>query len=197
MKRMIVAAFIFSALYSCLSNVAAGETVINIDQSPYLVRVGASVTALEDSENVTETPIWALKIGDTSLAEINALKYSQYFGPFALDATLWVRPVENPSVWKMVAYRRPKTREEIELFVGQLRAAEESSNFSHTDLKAFYSEAIVASLPAPLNGLSPEETTKIEFVISYFSGGVTVFINIGEDEASALSLLRAVFNQKK
>lgn len=96
-------------------------------------------------------------------------------GPFALNATLWVRPPAKVSLWKKVTFKRPASIDELAEFV---RSKE-----------GFYSESYEPALPAPFDRLSEEDLAKIDFVISYAGGGTKVYLlGISPEETKAFFL---------
>lgn len=144
-----------------------------------LVEVGSSYTTEDGGKTM---PIFAVMIGDTARAEHLANVWSQYFGPYALDATLWVHPADEPAdVWKRATYHRPQNIYEAQVFYED----REAWKFEETDKAHMI-------LPPYARALTPAELLKVDFIITYFDGGTKVYVKSWTSPEDAKALFEAI-----
>lgn len=158
-----------------ITRAAFGETAA---QSVSLVEIGNSFTTEDGGKNV---PIFAVMLGNTKKAEMLAYNWSQHFGPWSLDAALYVRPADKPAgTWKKAAYHRPKNADEAKKWFDRK--------------EDFYEEAYgdIALLPEPFRGLPAEELAKVEFITAYFDGSTKVYVKSWTSPEDAKALFEAI-----
>lgn len=177
---ILVAAIAFSVI---VVNSAFGAETVS------LVEVGSSYTTEGGGKTM---PLFAVMIGNTGRAERLANIWSKFFGPYSLNATLWVHPADEPAdVWKRVIYHRPRNIYEAQVFYEN----HEVWKFEQTDKAHMILPGFVRALP-------PAELAKVEFVITYFSdeggsasggdGGTKVYIKSWTPPADAKALFEAI-----
>ncbi len=137
----------------------------------YLVQSGASYSG------GIITPIWAINSGNTLTAEKLAFARSQRFGPYGLDATMWVRDAQRGGSWKEVTY----------VFPGRDYNIEDEALILALPAK-FRSEKYVENLPRPLSALPAGDIDMIDFVIVYNVGGAKVYLKTETTTDGALQI---------
>lgn len=140
-----------------------------------LVEVGTSYTTGGDGKT---TPIYAVMIGNTLKAEEVALALSRHFGPYAVNATIWVHRVDQPAdTWTRIIFHRPRNIYETQVFFDDQGAWE----FEETDKASVI-------LPSFARALTPAELLKVDFIVTYFDGGTKVYLKseVTTEEAKKL-----------
>lgn len=143
------------------------------------IRIGTSFIS-QNGKSRTE-PIYAIMIGDTKKAEELSLNQAQYFGPWSLDAALYVHPANKPAgTWKKAVYHRPKNVDETKKWLD--------------NKESFYEEAYgdVALIPEPFRGLPKGELAKISSIVAYLDGTTKVYLVDSVTAKSAKALLAAM-----
>jgi hypothetical protein len=120
-------------------------------------------------------PIWAVMIGDTGPAERAAHKYN-VFGPYSLNATVWVRNGDAPT-WVRTTYQRPRTADEVADWL------ENAEAFSYRE------EGGTELLPVSFGKLSGELLRTVEFIVQYddTSAKAYLFPGTSREEAEAMA----------
>ena len=121
--------------------------------------------------NGTRVPIWAVMLGDTTGAERTARRYSG-FGPYSLDASVWVRNADGPS-WVRTTYNRPQTADEAAVWY------ENAEAFSDRE------EGGTELLSAPFRKLSGDLIRKVEFIVRYDDESVKAYLVPGTSKEDA------------
>lgn len=106
--------------------------------------------------------LYAIRVGDTSKAEFLDGKYSQFFGPFSLNAKLYVKTQSGE--WKEAIYRRPANNQEVEEFF--------------KDSTKFYFERMIKENEVPY---AVDNLDKVEFELVYFDGGAKIYFLVNTD----------------
>lgn len=170
---------VFSALFLSLFAVcgfaqqpAATEAVPSTAGTVKGVQIGMHF------EGNSRVPLWAVMVGDTTRAESVARFYASTLGPYALDATLWVR--DTPAQWSKVTYRRPQNIDELLDF--------------HDDAATFTSrETCTASLlPLRIGDLRPDLLRQIDFIIRYDDGSAKAYLLAGTSRAQLDEIVLAI-----
>jgi hypothetical protein len=138
--------------------------------------VGVSFVA--DGDRSSRAAIYSVVLGDPRLAEVRAYVWSERFGMYGLDATLWTR--ERQARWRQTVLRRPRGSGEIAAFADAPEAFKRET-VGNADL-----------LPAPLRHLGDVELFAIEYVVCFGSEGVRVALKAGVTAAEATSLLGSI-----
>lgn len=172
---LLVAAVIFNPVQAQAQN----ETIFTVGEVS-LVKIGFRV--FTSGDQLVQEDLYAVRIGDTSLAEAQSNYFGRFFADYSLNATLYVRIEEGENEnWKAVTYRRPASDEEIVKFFEN----------PPESFKRFYSEKPVkaSELPAPADKLEQGELARIDFVIVYLTGGTKIYPVDGTtfEEAEALT----------
>ncbi len=124
-----------------------------------IIKIGEK---LSNTSEVRVTPLYAIRIGDTTVAEMEMALWQKVFGSYARNAIFYTRLENGNGNWKATGYRRPMTREESEKFF-------ENPLY-------FYAERILTDeLPLFLGNLNPKEISQISFVMEYLRGGIQVY----------------------
>jgi hypothetical protein len=183
MKTLRVLAISLLAVTAIVGFVSATEAVNPIQAcadthgNPYVPCTYGTSRVVTDGSPAT--PLYAIMFKDARKAETLGNDWNRYFGPYALDASLYVRPTDKPEgTWKKATYHRPKNIEEAK------RWAENN--------EAFYEEAYgtSSSLPTPFSSLAPEELAKIDYVVAYLDGTMKIYLKSSVDEKSATALFQ-------
>jgi hypothetical protein len=119
----------------------------------------------------SQTPIWAVMLGDTAHAEQVARKYSR-FGPYGLNATLWTR-ADDGSGWVMTAYRRPVNVDEA------MDWYENSEPFTSRQ------QGDSSLLPASFANLGDDMIKNVDFIIRYDDGSAKAYLYPGTSKIDA------------
>lgn len=149
---------------------AAGAGVAEIEV------IGASFVA--DGDRSSRAPIYSVVLGDPRPAEARAFVWSERFGMYGLDGTLWTR--ERQARWRQTVLRRPRGSGEIAAFADAPEAFKREIA-GNADL-----------LPPALRHLEDVELLAIEYVVCFGSEGVRVALKAGVTAAEATSLLGSI-----
>lgn len=138
------------------------------DAKVQLIQIG--VRTYPDGSHI---PLWAVMLGDTAHAERVAQRYSR-FGPYGLNATLWIRAEADSSAgWVMTAYRRP-------------RDVDEAMDW-YENREPFTSrrQGDASLLPAAFADLGADVIKNLDFVIQYDDGSVKAYLSAGTSRIDA------------
>lgn len=127
------------------------------------------VTIGTHTEGKLVTPLYAVRIGDTSASEILSTAFTPYFGPAAIDGNVYVRVKHG---WRRTLLVRPL-------------GADEAIEFYHFR-DEFEASEIVAE-PRMFRGLGPLER-HIDFAVVYFDGSAKLYLKPYTSKAAALGI---------
>ncbi len=144
----------------------------DFSRNPKVQVVQIGVRSYSDGFRV---PIWAVMIGDTGPAERAAHRYD-VFGPYGLNATVWVRNGDAPT-WVRTTYQRPGTANEVAHWL------ENAEAFSYRD------EGGTELLPLSFRKLSGDLLRTVEFIVRYDdkSAKAYLFPGTSREEAEAIA----------
>lgn len=161
----------------------AQQKALVVKEKVELIKIGYRAEYDKDSKQSTKTDLFIIKIGDTSKAERFEQRMSRAFGPYALNATIWVR---EQGAWKKIIYITPQTIDEISDFA-VMDWEERKKRFSKTTtgLNANY-------FPYPLVNLCGDDISKIDFIFDYKLGGITLHLKVGVSKKEGKKLVKDI-----
>lgn len=141
------------------------------------------------------TPLYSLAVGNPLPFELEAQEYQTLYGPFALNATVYVRYPEDHDLWYSVYFRRPETVDEAIDLRLELLEADSILSVSFAQMsEAGEAEAI---LPPPFDQLANTDLEIVNFLIQYQDGSIRLYFATGttlEEIASWLEPIEADYD---